>query len=233
MQLTITICTCILLGYLFGSLNLSYLLSKRKGYDIRERGSGNAGASNVIITIGKGAGALVAMVDILKAFIVVRLCLSLFPEFAYAGVIAATSVILGHIFPFYMGFRGGKGLAALGGSILAIDYRLFFLFLLFALLLAFVTDYICFVPILVSLLFPAIYGYIMHDINFTLILYVATVFIWWKHLENLQRIRNGKELRFSFLWNRAAEAERFGVENDDGVSCPFEFDRESREENRS
>ncbi|MBP5385311.1 MAG: glycerol-3-phosphate 1-O-acyltransferase PlsY [Lachnospiraceae bacterium] len=242
MNYVIPACTCILMGYLIGSINLSYFLSKRKGYDIREHGSGNAGASNVIITMGKKAGAFVAVVDILKAVLVVRLAMFIYPEFRFAGVIAATSVITGHIFPFYMGFRGGKGLATLGGSILALDYRLFLILLLFALFIAFVTDYICFAPISCSVLFPAIYATTMHfkegglwytAVPYAAILYISTVFILYRHIGNLKRIKMGKELRFSFLWNRKAEAERLGIENDDGKNYPFHYDEEQTQEHRS
>ncbi|MBR6452173.1 MAG: glycerol-3-phosphate 1-O-acyltransferase PlsY [Lachnospiraceae bacterium] len=226
MDIAIAVSVCVLMGYLIGSVNLSYLLSKMKGYDIREHGSGNAGASNVIITMGKKIGAFVAVVDIFKAVFVVRLAMALYPSFAYAGVIAASSVIIGHIFPFYMGFRGGKGLATLGGSILALDYRLFFILLLFALFVAFVTDYICFVPITCSVIFPCVYGVLRQDYRFSVILYISTIFILYRHIGNLKRIKTGQELRFSFLWNRKAEAERFGIDNDDGVHYPFQYDEE-------
>lgn len=224
----ISILSCALFGYLVGSINLSYLLSKRKGYDIREHGSGNAGASNVLITMGKKAGVLVAVVDILKAYIVVKAAIAFFPGLALSGAIAATSVILGHIFPFYMGFRGGKGLATLGGSILALDVRLFFVLLLFALFIAFVTDYICFVPITCSVIFPAVYGITQRSVPTAIILYISTVFILYRHIGNIKRIRAGKELHLSFLWNRKAEAERFGIKNDDGENYPFEYDEEQK-----
>lgn len=223
MKIVIPICTCILLGYLIGSFNLSYFLAKARGYDIREHGSGNPGASNVVITMGKRAGVLVAIVDILKAYLAVAMSQGLYPDIEYAGVISAAAVILGHIFPFYMGFRGGKGLATLGGSILALDYKLFLILLLFALFIAFITDYICFVPITCSVIFPVVYGYTKHNWWFTAILFIPTLFILWKHMENVKRIIAGKELRLSFLWNRKAEAERMGVE-DDGVNYPFEYD---------
>jgi len=225
MSIFASVMVCILMGYLIGSFNLSYFLAKLRGYDIRQHGSGNAGASNVIITMGKKKGAIVAVVDILKAYVVIKVACFLFPDFELAGALASASVILGHIFPFYMGFRGGKGLATLGGSILAMDYRLFIVLLLFALFIAFVTDYICFVPITVSVIFPVVYGFMTKSIPIAAILLIPAVFIWYRHIENLQRIKAGKELHFSFLWNRAAEAERMGVD-DDGENYPFEIDEE-------
>ncbi|MFT3985942.1 MAG: glycerol-3-phosphate acyltransferase [Lachnospiraceae bacterium] len=221
---------CIVLGYLVGCINLSYLFSRMKGYDIREYGSRNAGASNVIILMGKKAGAIVAVVDILKAYAASRFFIWLFPELLLAGVITGTAVILGHIFPFYMGFRGGKGFAALGGTILALDYRMFLILLFIAVLVAFVTDYICFAPMSVALIFPAAQGVVQHSVSAAFILYIATAFIWYRHIENLRRIKNGTELKFSFLWNRKAEAERFGVSDDDGKNYPFYMEQQAEDE---
>lgn len=222
------IVVCALVGYLVGSINLSYFLSKKRGYDIREHGSGNAGASNALITMGKKIGVLVALVDIFKAYAAVRLAMTMSPGFVYAGAIATTAVILGHIFPFYMGFRGGKGFATLGGSILALDYRLFFILLLFAIFVVFVSDYICFAPITCSIIFPAVYGITHRSVWITVILYISTVFIIYRHIGNIKRIKAGKELRVSFLWNRKAEAERLGIENDDGENYPFDYDDEQK-----
>ena len=79
-------------------------------------------------------------------------------------MVTAVSCILGHIFPFYMKFRGGKGLACLGGAILAYNWRLFTVMLVAELLLALLTNYICFVPITASIAFPLIYRHLEHDI---------------------------------------------------------------------
>ena len=217
----------IVTGYMLGSINLSYLIARTKGFDIREHGSGNAGASNVIITVGKKAGAFVALFDIFKAYFAVRLMRIFFPSLFLVGAITAVAAILGHIFPFYMGFKGGKGFASLGGSILALDYRIFLVLLIMTIFIVFITNYVCIGPVSVSILFPFVYGYTYRaggGIYATLILLVATVAIVYRHLENFRRIREGNELKFSFLWNRKAEADRFGVENDDGTTYPFEME---------
>ncbi len=219
----------VVVGYLIGCINLSYLIARIKGFDIRKHGSGNAGASNVIITVGKKAGAFVAFFDIFKAWFAVRLTVTLFSGFFLIGAITGVAAILGHIFPFYMGFKGGKGFASLGGSILALDYRMFFVFLIFAIFVVFISNYVCFGPTSVSSLFPIAYGYVYRDsggIYAALILFIATVAIVYRHLENFKRIKEGNELKFSFLWNRKAEAERFGIENDDGSSYPFELEEQ-------
>lgn len=204
----------IAISYFVGSFNLSYFLSKAHGYDIREHGSGNAGASNVVIMMGKKAGLIVAIVDIFKAYFVVSLTLNLFNCDPVMGCLSGTSAILGHIFPFYLGFRGGKGLATLGGTILALDPKVFAVLFVLAIIIAVVTNYICFVPVTMSVAFACIYGYMRQSLTVFLILMVAAVVMIYRHKENFQRIKNGTEARFSLLWNRKAEAERLHKEYD-------------------
>ena len=200
--------SCILLGYLIGGINPAYIVGRLKGFDIRKRGSGNAGASNAVIVMGKKAGVISALFDIFKAFFVVSLAAQLFSEVVYSKVLAGVSCIVGHIFPAFMGFRGGKGLACIGGMILAYDWRLFIIMLSAELLIALIVDYICVVPITASVAFPLIYAIQTKDSIGTFILLGCAVLILFKHMENLQRIRNGSEAHFSFLWKREEEIER-------------------------
>lgn len=206
----------VILGYLVGSFNLSYFLSKLKGYDIRQHGSGNAGASNVVIMMGKKAGIIVALVDIFKAYLVCTIAINLFPDKIFVGALAGTSVILGHIFPFYMNFKGGKGLASLGGTILALDPKMFVVLLMIAIVLAVVINYICVVPMSISIVFALVYGYTRRSLSSFIILMIAAVIINLRHVENLQRIKAGTEAHFSLLWDRKSEAERLGKVYDDG-----------------
>ena len=219
----------IVAGYLIGSINLSYFIARVKGFDIREHGSGNAGASNVVITVGKKAGAFVAIFDIFKAYFAIKLMRIIFPSLFLVGAITAVATILGHIFPFYMGFKGGKGFASLGGSILALDHRMFLVLLIMTIFVVFVTNYVCVGPVFVSVVFPAAYGYVYRGsggMYAAMIMFIATAAICYRHMENFRRIREGNELKFSFLWNRKAEADRFGIENDDGSSYPFEMEED-------
>lgn len=215
-SLFIKVLLVVALCYVVGSMNLSYFISKIHGYDIREHGSGNAGASNVVIMMGKKMGAIVAIVDILKAYIVVSLTMAFFNNDCVMGALAGTSVILGHIFPFYMGFKGGKGLATLGGSVLALDPKMFVFLLIIAIIIAVVTNYICFVPVTISIAYACIYGYTRKSLTSFLILMVAAVVIFYKHMENFERIKNGTEAHFSLLWDRKGEAERLGKKYDNG-----------------
>ena len=115
---------CILIGYVFGLFQTSFFYGKMKGIDIREHGSGNAGTTNTIRVLGTKAGLLVLAGDILKCILAILLCGALFdashPQEAYLlKLYAAAGAILGHNFPFYLHFKGGKGIAATAGLILA------------------------------------------------------------------------------------------------------------------
>ncbi len=199
---------CLLIGYLVGSFNPAYLLARGKGFDIRKRGSGNAGASNALILLGKAHGALCAFLDITKSYLVVFVMTHLFAELPLAFSVTATACILGHIFPFYMGFKGGKGLACLCGIILCYDWRYFLVALTIELMIALTTNYICFIPLTAAIAFPISYGIMRHDLWGALILAVASVFVLIRHVENLIRIREGTEMRLSYLWNKEKEIKR-------------------------
>ena len=206
----------ILLGYVIGCINPSYFIARIKGFDIRRRGSGNAGASNAVITMGKTAGVFSAFFDIAKAVFAVWLSDYIF-EFIFAGEIAGTMCIVGHIFPFYMRFHGGKGLACLGGVVLAYDWRVFLIMLGAELVIVFVTDYICFIPITASVAFPIVYYFLESEhtrLVGTLIYSAATVIILIKHVENIRRIKNGTEAHFSFLWKKEEELARLGIKDE-------------------
>lgn len=198
----------ILIGYFIGNINPAYIFAKIRGFDIRKRGSGNAGASNAVITMGKTVGILSAIFDIAKAYFAVRLATFLFPDLKLAEAASGTACILGHIFPLLMGFKGGKGLACLGGTILAFDARFFAVLLIFELILVLIVDYICIVPTTASVIFPIVYGLMTRNLVGALLLTAPTVVILIKHIENFKRIKAGTEVHFSFLWRREREIER-------------------------
>ena len=193
---------CILIGYLIGTINPSYIIAKLRGFDIREKGSRNAGASNALILFGKVLGIGCAVFDIAKATFAIWLCGKLFPELAYSFAVTGAACILGHVFPFYMKFKGGKGLACLGGMILAFDWRVFLIMLAAEIIVVIVTDYICFVPLTASAVFPVVYGMMHRDVWGALIVALILPLMLYKHKENLKRIKQKTEMPFSFLWNK-------------------------------
>ena len=204
---------CILIGYAFGAINPSYLIAKACGFDIRKRGSGNAGASNVLILFGKSLGISCALFDIAKATAAIHLSVLLFSDTPYVFSVTAVAAVIGHIFPFYMRFRGGKGLACLGGAILAFDWRVFLIMLAAEAIFAVAVNYICFVPLTACLIFPVVFGIMRADLWGALILALMIPIFFYKHFENFVRIKNGTEARLSFLWNKTGELERMNIPN--------------------
>lgn len=199
---------CAMIGYMLGMLNPSYFLAKCHGIDIRTRGSGNAGASNAMLVFGKLRGAICALFDIGKAVGAVCLTRALFAGEPLVFSVTASACILGHIFPFYMGFRGGKGLACLTGVVLAYDLRVFGVLLAIEAVVLFATRYICFVPMTASAVFPVIYGVMTRDVVGIILLAGVAVVIQLRHSGNVRRILRGREIRISYLWNKEAESAR-------------------------
>ncbi len=182
-----------ILGYLVGCFNPAWIFSKLKKVELRRKGTNNLGATNVFLTLGKRIGIFVMIIDIGKAFFVIRVASTLFPDVALAGAIAGSAAILGHMFPFYLKFRGGKGSACLGGAVLGLDWRLFLALLLAGILIAIISDYAWAVPVSAAGLFPFAYGVSTQSyLNFALFLFCGACIIF-KHKENFRRARNGTE----------------------------------------
>ena len=206
---------CVLMGYLVGGINPAYMMSRVKGFDIRERGSGNAGGSNAFLIMGRLAGLIVILFDLFKAYFVVRLATHLFADASLALAVTGTSVVMGHIFPPFMGFKGGKGLASLGGVVLAYDWRVFFIMLFAAILLALICDYIFVISITAPISFFLLYGVLEKDLRGALILLILAITMFFKHVENIHRVKNGTEVHLSYIWNKDAELERIGERDEE------------------
>jgi len=201
---------CCVIGYVLGNISPSYLFGKSKGYDVRTDGSGNAGASNALILAGRNAFLVTAALDIMKAFIAYRLCRMLFPTLPVAAHLGGIACILGHMFPAILRFRGGKGLACLGGVVLAWSWKWFCILLAIAVVVALITRYVCVVAPVFSVIFPVCYYIQTMFLLGALILLVPAVPIFFKHRENFARIREGTELRMDYIWNKDEELKRIG-----------------------
>ncbi len=204
----------IFIGYLIGTINPSYIYGKIRGVDIRKSGSTNAGASNALILFGKAMGIICAILDIAKTCFAIWFVGKLFPDFEAYLAVTGAACIIGHIFPFYMNFKGGKGLACLGGVVLMYGQLFFVIFLAFEILVAVISRYICFVPITASGIMTLVYAIHTGNVVGTVCLFIATLIIWFKHIENIKRIKNGSEMRISYLWNKEKEIKRL---KDNGV----------------
>jgi len=177
----------LVIGYLLGSINGASLIGKRKNVDLKQEGTKNLGATNTMMVLGWSAGIFVMAFDILKSFAAGKLAQVLFPQLRVAGMLACIGTILGHCFPVFLGFHGGKGLSAFGG--LVIYYNLWFvpiiLFSAFGLML--LLDCGVAFPLLVSALFPtlvAAFGGTCQEI-WTAV--AAGVLLALMHLDNLKK----------------------------------------------
>ena len=183
-----------LLGYLIGTSSMTLYLSKLRGVNMRAGGSGNLGASNAVLLMGWRAGVLVALHDIGKSVLAVWLAQRLFPELAYVGAVAGVASVLGHIFPFYLKFKGGKGFASYFGMTLALNWKLGLALFVISVAVTVLTNYIVAGTMTVTVTTPLWMGFARHDWVLPCILLVASLVIWLKHRENFVRIRNGTEI---------------------------------------
>ncbi|HBI84956.1 MAG TPA: acyl-phosphate glycerol 3-phosphate acyltransferase [Ruminococcus sp.] len=198
----------VLIGYLLGNINTAAILARIKGFDIRGRGSGNAGASNALVTMGKGAAVCSALVDILKAFLPVWLLLHVIPlpeGCSHLPVLVGIAVILGHMFPFWMQFRGGKGFASLLGFSLAIDWRFFLVCIAILAILLLTTRYIALATIACAAALPVWHGIGTRDWLETVLLSVLAVVIISKHIQNLRRMKDGTEIKLGEKHKKEAD----------------------------
>ncbi len=182
------------LSYVLGSSSMTYYLGKLNHVDVQRQGTGNLGASNATVLMGWGAGVLVAVHDVGKGFLAVFLAQVLFPEAEAIGAAAGVACVLGHMFPFYLKFKGGKGLASFMGVAWALDWRLALAALILLVLVTVLSDYIALGTLAVSLAVPVGLWLMTGKLSGALILLIATAVMVGKHLENLRRIRAGKEI---------------------------------------
>lgn len=185
----------LVIGYLLGTLSPAALFAKLKNVNLRKRGTGNLGATNTTMVLGKQYGALVMILDIGKAFLASKLAKLLFPELAVAGLLAGAASVVGHIFPFYMKFKGGKGLAAFGGMILAHNPWMFLGLLVGGIILVLIINYGIAMPMSVSVLFPVLVAVTSRDPVAIAICAATSVLIIVKHWSIFGRIRRGEDTK--------------------------------------
>jgi len=185
--------SCVI-GYLFGSLNFANLLGKLKKTDVRELGTKNAGATNVAYIFGTHVGLIVAFFDILKAILAITITRIIFPQNLYADLITGTGCVLGHIFPVFMQFKGGKGLASFLGMTLALNWKFALIMLVMVAVVMLVTDYLVLGTVSAAVIVPLYSGIAEQSLSLALILCIASVVILIKHRDNYTRILSGTEI---------------------------------------
>ena len=184
----------IIAAYLMGTSNMALYLSRLKRHDIRDGGSGNLGASNATLILGWRAGVLVGIHDIGKSALAAILAVLICPERPYIGALAGAAAVLGHIYPFYLGFKGGKGFAAFIGAALVLNFNITLVVLALMALVTWFTDYIVMGTLTTVVLVPLGIGLITGDPVAPLILLAVGTVILLNHRENFIRILNGTEI---------------------------------------
>ncbi len=183
----------IVVAYLLGSIPFAYLAGRMRGIDIRTVGSKNVGATNVFRTLGKGIGIAVMVLDIAKGAAGVLIAQALTqPHWPLA---AAAAAILGHVFPVWLRFKGGKGVATAGGTILALTPIPALIVLAVWFVTIALTRYVSLGSILAAIAFPpllVIFGVPWPTLAFGT---AAAAVVVWRHRANIQRLRAGNELR--------------------------------------
>lgn len=181
--------------YLIGAISPAMIITQKVlGIDIRDVNSKNAGTSNAVITIGVKYGSLVGMLDLLKGLLPVLILKLLFPDNEIIWFVGGLSAVIGHIFPFHMGFQGGKGTATFGGLILAISPLYALGFIIIFIILTVVIDYIAISTIVVITTIPI--GMYLQDYSYISITLVSLYVLlsYYKHINNYIRIYKREEL---------------------------------------
>ncbi len=199
---------CLAIGYVFGLFQTGYIYGRMHGIDIRDHGSGNAGSTNMLRTLGTKAGLITFAGDCIKCILAVVLTRALFGKshediLPLLAFYAAAGTILGHNYPFYLKFRGGKGIAATAGLVLSFNWIMAVLGIIVFFTTFFVTHYVSlgsllvYVGIMIELVVLGQSGYFHMSQAHLLELYgvalVLAVLAFWKHRENIKRLMNGTE----------------------------------------
>jgi glycerol-3-phosphate acyltransferase PlsY len=186
----------ILLSYILGSSNMAKYIAAVKKVDLSAGGSGNPGASNAVILMGWGAGVLTAVHDIGKSALAVVLARLMFPDLPLIGAAAGVASVLGHIYPFWMKFKGGKGFASYLGMTIALHWKFAIAVLLLVVVVTLITDYIVAATTTTIVIVPIGIGLLTQSLLIPLILLLASAVIAWKHKDNYVRMMSGTEIRF-------------------------------------
>lgn len=202
-----------IIAYLIGSVNFSVILSKKfAGFDVREKGSGNAGTTNMLRSVGKKAAAITLICDILKGVVAIGIAILLgyIPEMNKELLlqIAGVAVILGHTFPVFFGFKGGKGVATSLGVLLLSNWQIGLICLVFALVLMILTRMVSVGSCAAAILFPVLTLFINEHYTvltegksgnvYFIYSVILAIIVLFNHRENIKRLLNGTENKISF-----------------------------------
>ncbi len=196
------------IAYLIGSVNFSVILSKKMaGFDVREKGSGNAGTTNMLRSVGKKAAAITLICDILKGVVAILIAMLIGKivqgsNSALLVQIAGIAVILGHAFPIFFKFKGGKGVATSLGVLIMSNWQIGLICLVFALILMALTQMVSVGSIAAAILYPVLTLFIPQNYivpgNYLIYSIILAILVVFNHRENVKRLLSGTENRISF-----------------------------------
>ena len=202
---------CLVVGYLFGIIQTGFIYGKLMKIDIRQHGSGNAGATNALRTLGWRAGATTFIGDAVKSILAVLLIKTIFADHDATILLAmytGLGVVLGHNYPFYLKFKGGKGIAASAGLMIAVDPLVFLPVFIIFLIIFLSTKYVSLGSLVIMVVFAVeiiVFGQMgRYDLlqnqlyEMYAIAIILTVLGWWRHRANIQRLLKGTENKIDF-----------------------------------
>ena len=199
------------IAYAIGRINFSVLISKKiAGFDVREKGSGNAGSTNVLRAVGIKAAVITLICDILKGIVAILIAVLIGnivgnTDRALLVQIAGILVVIGHTFPIFFQFKGGKGVATSLGVLLITNWKIGLICLIFALVIIIITKMVSMGSMGAAILFPVLTifigdSFIVPATGFKYLIFsiILAVFVIFNHRENIKRIMNGTENKLSF-----------------------------------
>ena len=202
------------IAYLIGSINFSVIISKKvAGFDVREKGSGNAGSTNMLRSVGKKAAAVTLLCDILKGVVAIIISILVGNIVKEANrelllQVAGIAVVIGHTFPIFFGFKGGKGVATSLGILLMTNWQIGLICLVFAIVLIVLIRMVSLGSCAAAILFPVLTLFINNSYTIltegkngnTYFVYsvILAIIVLYNHRSNIQRLMNGTENRISF-----------------------------------
>lgn len=182
------------LGYFIGCISPAAWISKMKHVNLKEKGTKNLGATNTAIVLGRAAGIFVMVFDIAKSFLSAKVAKMLFPQLAIAGMLACIGAIIGHCFPIFLHFQGGKGLAAFGGLILAYNPWFFPAIVIPGIILMLIFNTGVVAPLYGCIMFPILVGWFSRNYFDTLAVLIASGIIFMTHLSNFRLAKNKNDV---------------------------------------
>ena len=200
-----------IIAYAIGSINFSIIISKKiAGFDVREKGSGNAGTTNILRSVGKKAAVLTLLCDVLKGVVAVLIAYMIAKvtknaDKALLVQIAGILVVIGHSFPIFFEFKGGKGVATSLGVLLTINWQIGLICLIFALVIMAFGRMVSLGSIGAAILFPVLTLFIHNNfiiestgIKYFVFSIILAALVIFNHRENIKRLANGTENKLSF-----------------------------------